>query len=214
MRGMCRFRTVKPLMALASALVWLTVGDAAMAQASRPPADDGRGAPLSLQSQLGSIPLVSPRGGARAVVERVVRITQLDGRDIVGEPRVLSCPLTGCHQVISLLVDNAVQNFQLELQFVGHGTYVALQSRSAAIAQVVEFRQGKAGPVFFRGTPDTSSQATLSFVAVPATSLRRLDAGVDGRPVDGRTVASGNVYNRKQAPDIVLRVLVERAKEK
>ncbi len=211
---MCRFGTVKSLMAVALVLPWVAMSGAAHGQASRQPADDGRGAPLSLQSQLGAIPLVTPRGGVRAVVERVVRITQLEGRDIIGEPRMISCPLTGCQQVISLVVDNAVQNFQLELQFVGHGTYVALQSRSAAIAQVVDFRQGKAGPVFFRGTPDTSSQGTLSFVAVPATSLRRLDAWVDGRPVDGRTVASGNVYNRKQSPDIVLRVLVERAKEK
>ena len=32
--------------------------------------------------------------------------------------------------------------------------------------------------------------------------------------MDGKTLASGNVYNRKQSPDIVLKLVIERAKEK
>ena len=193
---------VTPILALAAML------GAAHAQPTKPPSDDGRAAPLSLQSQLGSIPLVSPRAGAKAAMERVVRITQVAGREVVGDTRVISCPDTGCQQVISLVVDRVAQSFLMDIQFVRHGTYVALQSRSAAIGGVMDFRQGKPGPVFIRGTETDATEHLLSFVTAVATSLRRLETGMDGK-----TLASGNVYNRKQSPDIVLKLVIERAKE-
>lgn len=181
----------------------------AHAQAPRPSGDDNRGTSLSLQSQLGSIPLVSPRAGAKAAMERVVRITQVAGREVVGDTRVISCPDTGCQQVISLVVDRVAQSFLMDIQFVRHGAYVALQSRSAAIGGVMDFGQGKPGPVFIRGTENATTEHLLSFVTAAATSLRRLETGPDGK-----TLASGNVYNRKQSPDFVLKLVIERAKEK
>ena len=192
-----------PVVALAAMV------NTAHAQASRPAGDDRRGAPLSLQSQLGSIPLISPRAGAAVAMERVVRITQVAGREVIGETRVIRCPDTGCQQVVSLAVDNVAQSFLMDIQFVSHGTYVALQSRSAAIGGVMDFRQGKPGPVFIRGTATGNVEAQLSLVTVAMPSLRRLETGVDGQ-----TLASGNVFNRKQAPDIVLNVVIEQAKEK
>lgn len=194
---------VTPVLAMAAML------GPAHAQATKPPSDDVRGAPLSLQSQLGSIPLVSPRAGAKAAMERVVRITQVAGRDAVGDTRVISCPDTGCQQVISLVVDRVAQSFLMDIQFVRHGAYVALQSRSAAIGGVMDFRQGKPGPVFIRGTENATTEHLLSFVTAAATSLRRLETGPDGK-----TLASGNVYNRKQSPNFVLKLVIERAKEK
>ena len=204
------FKSILPAMPAALFMAALVAATSpAQAQVTRPPGEDARSAPLSLQSQLGAIPLVSPRAGARATQERVVRITQVAGSDVVGEARVINCPETGCQQLVSLMVDNVAQRFLLDIQFVGHGTYVALQSRTAAIGGVMDFRQGKPGPVFIRGSATATSEAKLSFVTVAATSLRRLET-----EVDGKTLASGNVFNRKQSPDIVLKLVIERSKEK
>ena len=202
-----RFRTIASFLTLMLAAA--AGAGAAQAQATPAPGDDGSGTPLLLQSQLGSIPLISPRAGARATRERMVRVSQVAGREVVGEPRVISCPDTGCQQVVSLVVDNVAQSFLLDIQFVSQGTYVALQSRSAAIAGVMDFRQGKPGPVFIRGSENAAMEHWVSFVTAAATSLRRLETGSDGK-----TLASGNVYNRKRAPDIVLKLVIERAKEK
>ena len=191
-----------PVIALAAML------GTAHAQAPKPAGNDNS-APLSLQSQLGSIPLVSPRAGAKVAMQRLVRVTQVAGRDVLGETRLINCPDTGCQQVVSLMVDNVAQSFLMDIQFVSHGTYVALQSRSAAIGGVMDFRQGKPGPVFIRGTENAATEHWLSFVTAAATSVRRLATGSDGK-----SLASGNVYNRKQAPDIVLKLVIEQAKEK
>jgi len=185
---------------------------AAHAQAPRPSAP-GAGlretAPLSLQSQLGSIPLVSPRAQAKASMVRMVRLTQLSGQTPLGAPREIACPDTGCQQLISLEVDNVAQTFLADIQFVGKGIYVALHPRSAAISGVVEFRQGRPGPVFMRGNDSGTTEQRLSFVTSPALSLRRME-----KPVDGQTLASGNLYTRKREPDLVLRVEVDLAKER
>lgn len=191
------------------ALMGLLAGTS-QAQPRAAPAEDGRSAPLSLQSQLGSIPLVSPRAAARAAAFRIARLTQVAGRELVGEPKVINCPDTGCQQVVSLVVDGAAQNFLLDIQFVSKGTYVSLQSRSAAIGSVMEFRQGSPGPVFIRGGDAGVSDQRLSFVTAAAASLRRLDTG----PGDGRTLASGNVFTRKRAPDMVVRLEIAQSKER
>ena len=176
-------------------------------------------APLSLQSQLGSIPLISPRAMARQAAVRMVRLTQISGhepgergaagRDTVGAVREIACPETGCQQVVSLMVDNTPQLFLADIQFVGKGIYLTLHSRSAAIAAVVEFRLGRPGPVFIRGNPSGTTEQDIGFNTAAALSLRRLDP-----PADGKTLASGNVYTRKRVPDLVLRVEVDQAKEK
>ncbi len=174
-------------------------------QGSTAPESVTRSAPLSLQSQLGAIPLVSPRAAAQASRVRTVRMTQV-GKD--GEPareaRAIACPETGCQQVLSLVVDDVAQTFLADIQFVSHGAYVTLQPRSVAIARVVEFRQGRPGPVFIRGPADTMLEHRIGYVTMSAASLRRADGAADGR-----TLTSGNVYVRKQEPDLVLRVEID-----
>jgi hypothetical protein len=171
-------------------------------QAPSAPDSISRSAPLSLQSQLGAIPLVSPRAAAQASRMRTVRVTQVP-RD--GEPareaREFACPETGCQQVLSLIVDDVAQSFLADIQFVSHGAYVTLQPRSVAIARVVEFRQGRPGPVFIRGLENTLLEDQISYVTTQAASLRRVDGAADGR-----TLTSGNFYVRKREPDMVLKV--------
>ena len=158
---------------------------------------------LSMQSQLGAIPLVSPRAGARTPMVRNVRISQMVGGVPIGAERDFICPATGCQQHLALSVNQALESFLLDLQFVTRGTYVALSSRSAAIANVVEHHQGRVGPVFVKGSAMTT-EGTLSFSVAPATSLRRLDVAQK----DGKTLAQGNVYTRKREPDVILQIKV------
>lgn len=203
------------LMRLVPAVPRLAVGvvalalahGAARAQAPAPTAP-APASPLSLQSQLGSIPLVSPRAAARAAV-RMVRLTQIEGRTARGATREVACPDTGCQVAISLVVDNEAQAFLADIQFVSQGIYVSLQPRTAAISAVMEYRQGRAGPVFIKGNPTGTTERQISYVAAPAASLRRLESASDGN-----TLASGNVYTRKRVPDMVLRVEVDAARER
>jgi len=164
-----------------------------------------RSAPLSLQSQLGAIPLVSPRAAGQASRLRTVRLVQLAKEGApMGEAREIDCPETGCQQLLSLVVGEVALTFLADFQFVGDGAYVTLQPRSVAIARVVEFRQGRPGPVFIKGPAETVLRDRIGYVTIPAASLRRTDVAADGR-----TLASGNVYARKQEPDLVLKVEIE-----
>jgi hypothetical protein len=162
-----------------------------------------RTAPLSMQSQLGAIPLVSPRAGARASLVRKVRLAQMVDGVQIGTAREIVCPETGCQHSVAFLVNQVPESFLLDVQFVTRGTYVALSSRSASIANVVEHRLGRPGPVFVKATGPVT-EGTLSFATAPAASLRRLDVAQK----DGRTLAQGNVYTRKREPDVVLRISV------
>jgi hypothetical protein len=165
--------------------------------------------PMSLQSQLGSIPLVSPRAAARTAMLRTVRLTQMEGRSTRGAIHEVACPDTGCQIAVSLMVDNVAQAFLADVQFVSQGAYVSLQPRTAAIGGVMEFRQGRPGPVFLKGNATTTIEQRISFVTAPATSLRRLETAADGN-----TLTSGNLYTRKRTADMVLRVEIDAARER
>jgi hypothetical protein len=170
--------------------------------ASAPAAPLSEAAPLSLQSQLGSIPLVSPRAAAQAGRTRMVWLRQPGQEE--GTVPAIPCPESGCQQMVSLMVNGAPRAFLADIQFVSHGAYVTLQPRNVVIARVVEFRQGRRGPVFIKGPAGTVLEDRIGYVVVPAASLRQLDA-VD----DGRTLTSGNVYTRKREPDLEVLVRIE-----
>lgn len=194
------------------ALAALMASGAAFAQPAGPRFTDqpGQTAPLSLQTQLGAIPLVSPRAMQQASKLRAVRLTQLStGGQPVGETRAFDCPETGCQQAMALEVDGRPVPFVVDLQFVSRGAYVSLQTRVVEVAAVVEFEKGRRGPAFLRGASAEPIGQTLRFALAPAATLRRLDAAADGK-----TLATGNVYTRKLAPDVVLRVEIEPARER
>ncbi len=207
---------MRPLHSLCGLVLLAVVlaGGVARAQGPQPlrapqvpdtPESVARSAPLSLQSQLGAIPLVSPRAAAQASRLRTVRVTQVpkDGAP-QRDTQEFACPDSGCQQMLSLVVDEVAQTFLADIQFVSHGAYVTLQPRSVAIARVVEFRQGRAGPVFIKGPAETMLEDRIGFLTVPAGSLRRVDGAADGR-----TLTSGNVYVRKREPDLVLKVEID-----
>lgn len=177
---------------------------------SMPSAPLGQSAPLSLQSQLGAIPLVSPRALQQASRLRKVTVTQVSetGR-MLGEPRELECPETGCQQAMALAVGDKTLPFMADIQFVGRGAYVSVQARAVEIGAVVEFEKGRRGPVFLRGETDAPIAQTLRFALAPSATLRRLDVADDGK-----TLGTGNVYTRKRTPDLVLKVEIAPARER
>lgn len=184
-------------------LAMLIVGTALPVAAQAPP-----GAPaqpdVSIQTQLGAIPLAPPRSRAAPAMQRTVRLTQLDADKVpVGGVRELVCSETGCQKTIALLVDKVAQTFIAEIEFVGRGAYFTLQSRSVAIGQVVEFAKGRPGPTFLRQSDKSEIDAQVTFVMSAAASLRELE-GV----ASAGSLASGNIYARKREPDVILRIEV------
>ncbi len=172
-------------------------GTGALAQSQSPAAPT-----LSLQSQLGSISLAPPRALVKPQMLRTVRLTQVTPQgEVVGVPHEISCPGSGCQQLIALSVDNVARSFLVDVQFVGNGAYVTLELRSIAVAGVVEFSRGRPGPIFVRGDAKSTIEQRLRLVAVPPGSVRAMETASNPR-----TFASGNVYTRKVAPDMLLKV--------
>ena len=167
-------------------------------------------APLSLQSQLGAIPLLSPRALQQASRLRQVTVTQLSATgQVLGVPHGIECPETGCQRAMALVVGDKTVPFMADFQFVGRGAYVSVQARAVEIGAVVEFEKGRRGPVFLRGEAEAPIAQTLRFALAPATTLRRLDVADDGK-----TLGTGNVYTRKRSPDMMLKVEIGAPKEK
>jgi hypothetical protein len=156
----------------------------------------------SLQTQLGSIPLMSPQARAQASAVRKVRLTQMGGdRKPMGAVRELDCPETGCQHLVALKVDEEAMPFLAQIQFVGHGAYISLEPRTIAVGGVREFGTGRAGPVFLKASPNRGVDKQVRFVAAPPESVRRLE-GAPG----SQTVSAGQLVTRKRAPDVILKV--------
>ena len=83
------------------------------------------------------------------------------------------------------------------------------QARAVEIGAVVEFEQGRRGPVFLRGEADAALAQTVRYTLAPSATLRRLDLADDGK-----TLNTGNVYTRKRSPDLVLKVEIGPPQEK
>ena len=187
------------------ALAAVLAAGGAMAQPAAPASPTP---PLSLQTQLGAIPLVSPRALQQASRLRRVKVTQVsDTGQAVGEPREIDCPETGCQLLMALPVGERSLPFMADFQFVGRGVYVALQARAVEVGAVVEFEKGRRGPVFMRGASDAEIAQTLRFTLAPSATLRRLDLADDGK-----TLSAGNLHTRKRTPDVVLKVEIAPAR--
>lgn len=212
-----KLRSVLAALLLAGALA--PFGAAAQAPPSRaslapsmpalPAGPSTQSAPLSLQNQLGAIPLVSPRALQQASRLRKVTLTQVsDTGEKLGEHEV-ECPETGCQRAMALAVGGRVLPFMADIQFVGRGAYVSLQARAVEIGAVVEFEKGRRGPAFLRGEAEAPIAQTLRYALAPSATLRRLDVADDGK-----TLNAGNVYTRKRSPDLVMKVEIGAPRER
>src|SRR5579862_157196 len=80
-----------------------------------------------------------------------VTITQLDlsGKALTDALNV-TCPQSGCEQVLPLYVDYQSRQFIAAITFVDKGAYVALQPLGREVGKVVEYEKGFEGPVFIK----------------------------------------------------------------
>lgn len=166
-------------------------------------------APLSLQNQLGAIPLISPRALLQASRLRKVTLTQLSDTGEKLSEHEVECPESGCQRAMALVVGSRTLPFMADIQFVSRGAYVSLQARAVEIGAVVEFEKGRRGPAFLRGDGEAPIGQTLRYALAPSATLRRLDVADDGK-----TLNTGNVYTRKRTPDMVMRVEIGPPRER
>lgn len=133
---------------------------------------------------------------------RLIQINQIDAKGApVGSPNEVACPTSGCQTVLDLTIAGLPEPFLFSVEFVGHGAYVTLSPRSIATAEVQEWREGHTGPIFVPLRGAERQQVDMPFIIVRAATLRALEPN---RTPD--VLASGNVFNRKRAPDLTLRV--------
>jgi hypothetical protein len=133
---------------------------------------------------------------------RLIQISQIDGKGaVVGNPNEVACPASGCQTVIDLVVSGLPEPFLFSVEFVGQGAYVTLSPRSIATAEVQEWREGHTGPIFVPLRGAERQQVDMAFIVVRSATLRALEPN---RSPD--VLASGNVFNRRRAPDLTLRV--------
>ena len=179
----------------------LAPGSSAGSSRGPAPGADAGAPPASLQSQLGAIPLLSPRATQQQVT-RKVRLTHpsADGKPM-GPPREMACPETGCQHLVQLMVDQERLSFLADIQFVAKGAYLSLQPRSIAVGGVREFSTGRPGPVFLKGEPAEGLAKQVRFVMAPPESVRRLEGVQDPRMVSG-----GQMVTRKRDADVTLKV--------
>lgn len=133
---------------------------------------------------------------------RLIQISQIDDKGgLVGKPNEVACPSSGCQTVLDLVVDRLPEPFLFSVEFVGHGAYVTLSPRSIATAEVQDWREGHTGPIFVQLRGAERQQVDMPFIVVRSATLRALQPHANPD-----VLASGNVFNRKRAPDLTLRV--------
>jgi hypothetical protein len=130
-------------------------------------------------------------------------VTQFDkAGTLVGAPLQVSCPETGCQQVIPLDVLGKSKSFLLGVTFVQRGVYVALQAREADVGKVIEFEKGFDGPIFSATHKGIRTTVRLRFTLTgEAVSTPEQDLMMR----NSRSL----VFHRKMDPDITLKVDID-----
>ena len=132
-----------------------------------------------------------------------VTITQVDktGKALTDAVNV-SCPPSGCEQVLPLYVDLTPRQFIAAITFVDKGAYVALQPLAREVGQVIEFEKGFKGPVFVKVRGDENDKIQL--LRFTLTGPAAPEAG------KGSTAMMSNpgslVFHRKLDPDLILQI--------
>ena len=129
-----------------------------------------------------------------------VEVTQFDkSGTMAGAPISLSCPETGCQQLLTLDVSGKPHSFLLGISMTFRGAYVELQAQDREVGQVVEFEKGFVGPVFMATHPGTLTSQTLRYT---------LTGAIVTDPHDDKLMGNSRslVFHRKVQPDLALRI--------
>ncbi len=128
-----------------------------------------------------------------------VSITQFDkAGTLAGTPQTLTCPQSGCEQLITLDVLGKPRRFLLAVTIAARGAYVTLQAQDQDLGKVVEFEKGFVGPVFMAIHPGVATTVTLRFTL---TGSAVSDPDQDYLTRNSRSL----VFHRKMDPDLALR---------
>ena len=132
-----------------------------------------------------------------------VTITQLDktGKALT-DPLNVTCPQSGCEQVMQLYVDLNPRQFIAAITFVDKGAYVALQPLTPDVGEVIQFEKGYSGPVFIPVRPDEADRIELLRFTLTGPAAPEADQGGAAMMSNQQSL----VFHRKLDPDLVLRV--------
>ncbi len=132
-----------------------------------------------------------------------VTITQIDkaGRALTDAVNI-TCPQSGCEQVLQLYVDLSPHQFIAAVTFVDKGAYVALQPMATDVGQVIEFEKGFKGPVFIKVRGDENDKIELLRFTLTGPAAPEADHGSTAMMSNPKSL----VFHRKLYPDVILRV--------
>ncbi len=132
-----------------------------------------------------------------------VTVTQFDkAGTLAAAPQVVSCPQSGCQQIITLDVLGKPHRFLLSVTPAARGAYVGLQAQDQDVGNVVEFEKGFVGPVFMATHQGLPTSTTLRFTLTGPAAIS------DPQRQDQLMGSAGSslVFHRKMDPDLALRV--------
>ena len=132
-----------------------------------------------------------------------VTITQVDktGKALTDAVNV-SCPPSGCEQVLPLYVDLTPRQFIAAITFVDKGAYVALQPVAREVGQVIEFEKGFKGPVFVKVRDNENDKIQLLRFTLTGAAAPEAGKGSTALMSNQRSL----VFHRKLEPDLILQI--------
>jgi hypothetical protein len=150
-----------------------------------------------------------PRSDPAARVMRRITVVQLDHEGApLGVGLTLTCPATGCQDVVTLVVEGRPEQFTEAVTFVANGTYFALEPRSLGTARIVEHRAGRAGPAFIGTRAGAMATRDLRYVVSRDATVRSVNRAPEAKSTPN-TLSDGNVFTRKIESDVTVRVAVQ-----
>jgi hypothetical protein len=132
-----------------------------------------------------------------------VTITQVDksGKALTN-PLNISCPQSGCEQVLPLYVNYQSHKFIAAITFVQNGAYVELQSLDKDVGQVIGFERGYEGPVFINVRTDEHDKIEQLQFTLTGPAAPEADKGGTAMMSNQNSL----VFHRKLDPDLILQI--------
>jgi hypothetical protein len=132
-----------------------------------------------------------------------VTITQLDkaGKALT-DPINVTCPQSGCEQVMQLYVDLTPRQFIAAITFVDRGAYLQLQPLTPDVGDIIEFQKGYKGPVFINVRQDEADKMDVLRFTLTGPAAPEADKGSTAMMSNQQSL----VFHRKLDPDLVLQI--------
>ncbi|MCW3474485.1 hypothetical protein [Limobrevibacterium gyesilva] len=120
---------------------------------------------------------------------------------LLGTPWAFACPRSGCQEFLDFYVAGKARRFLAAFTFVPKGAYIAVQSMTPELRQVVEFEKGFEGPIFVLVRDANTVAQTLRFTLTGSAM-----AESDQERTQLMNTDRSLVFQRKLEPDLTLKV--------